>query len=96
MIEKEFESLYLENASLQDRLDTLTEKVDRESLGTHYGGLLDEADGSASARQRLYLDQIVIKNQINSKTKLEWLPLKIRLGFGILIKYSHLLPCVPS
>ena len=52
MIEKEFESLYLENASLQDRLDTLTEKVDRESLGTHYGGLLDEADGSASARQR--------------------------------------------
>ena len=72
MIEKEFESLYLENASLQDRLDTLTEKVDRESLGTHYGGLLDEADGSASARQRLYLDQIVI-NQINSKTSwLEW------------------------
>jgi len=53
MIEKEFESLYLENASLQDRLDTLTEKVDRESLGTHYGGLLDEADGSASARSGL-------------------------------------------
>ena len=33
LIEKEFECLYLENAALQEKLDTLTEKVDRESLG---------------------------------------------------------------
>ena len=54
MIEKEFECLYLENAALQEKLDTLTEKVDRESLGLDTRLLhpdYQEADGGpASAR----------------------------------------------
>ena len=54
LIEKEFECLYLENAALQEKLDTLTEKVDRESLGLDTRLLhpdYQEAEGGpASAR----------------------------------------------
>ena len=54
LIEKEFECLYLENAALQEKLDTLTEKVDRESLGLDTRLLhpdYQETDGGpASAR----------------------------------------------
>lgn len=45
MIEKEFECLYLENVALQEKLDTLTENRDRESVTA-----VDEIDGQTSAR----------------------------------------------
>ena len=52
LIEKEFETVYLENVSLQEKLDTLTERLDRESIGTvndrNMG--MDEIDGFASFR----------------------------------------------
>ena len=47
MIEKEFETLYLENTALQEKLENLTEKVDRESLGTLNH---DDVDGLTSYR----------------------------------------------
>ena len=44
--------MYLENVSLQEKLDTLTERLDRESIGTvndrNMG--MDEIDGFASFR----------------------------------------------
>ena len=34
LIEKEFETLYLENLSLNDKLEMVQEKLDRESICT--------------------------------------------------------------
>ena len=52
LIEKEFETVYLENVSLQEKLDTLTERLDRESIGTvnERNMAIDEIDGFASFR----------------------------------------------
>jgi len=49
LIEKEFENLYLENASLQEKLDSLTEKLDRESIGTATERPADDCDGLSSS-----------------------------------------------
>ena len=53
MIEKEFETLYLENVALQEKLDTLTEKVDRESLGLSHYGETDAVDGIGSGEKKI-------------------------------------------
>ena len=53
LIEKEFECLYLENAALQEKLDTLTEKVDRESLGLSHYGETDAVDGMGSGEKKI-------------------------------------------
>ena len=50
LIEKEFETVYLENVSLQEKLDTLTERLDRESIGTVNDRNIEEVDGFASFR----------------------------------------------
>ena len=48
LIEKEFENLYLENVALQEKLDSLTEKADRDSLQCAAAG--DDVDALSSAR----------------------------------------------
>ena len=53
LIEKEFETLYLENVSLQEKLDTLTEKVDRESLGLSHYGETDAVDGMGPGEKKV-------------------------------------------
>ena len=53
LIEKEFETLYLENVSLQEKLDTLTEKVDRESLGLSHCGETDTVDGTGPGEKKV-------------------------------------------
>ena len=53
LIEKEFETLYLENVSLQEKLDTLTEKVDRESLGLSHCGETDTVDGTGQGEKKV-------------------------------------------
>ena len=50
LIEKEFETLYIENVALQEKLDTLTEKVDRESLGLSHYGETDTVDGAGEKK----------------------------------------------
>merc|ERR1712227_1097809 len=48
LIEKEFECLYLENVALQEKLDSLTEKADRDSIQCAAAG--DDVDALSSAR----------------------------------------------
>lgn len=49
LIEKEFETLYMENVSLQEKLEGLTERLDRESIGTVTDRPGDECDGLSSS-----------------------------------------------
>ena len=53
MIEKEFECLYVENVSLKDKLENMTERLERESIGTNNDRSIDtqeDVDGLASFR----------------------------------------------
>lgn len=56
LIEKEFEVLYLENCGLQEKLDTLTERLERESIGTMGPDrsltMGDDVDGHTVSSQR--------------------------------------------
>lgn len=47
-IEKEFEGLYAENLSLQDKIDSLTERLERESVIGERPGGNDENDGAST------------------------------------------------
>ncbi len=84
LIEKEFETLYIENVALQEKLDTLTEKVDRESLGLSHYGETDAVDGagekkisSTSAKDKVFSGSGRLKSRTD---KLRYQTTKIMSG----------------
>ena len=84
LIEKEFETLYIENVALQEKLDTLTEKVDRESLGLSHYGETDTVDGagekkisSTSAKDKVFSGSGRLKSWMD---KLRYQTTKIMSG----------------
>jgi len=80
LIEKEFEALYLENLSLTDKLELLTERMERDSSCTDRT-VIDEVDGSSTYRSIGSSHKVFGSGRLKSHTnKLKYQTTKIMSG----------------